>query len=1369
MLLIGLFALVLMLVPGQVHAAALFVPIIAAALGGGFLASAAAFIVVTAISMAVSFAITSLLKPASSARGQTFPGTSQPVIDNKINVRQPTAPRQVIYGEARVGGVFGFMHSTSSNKFLHVIVLCAGHEVHQFAQVWIGDEAFVSHENAASAAEGDLVIDENGFVPSPSQFAGKVRVRPFKGAPGQVIDADLLAECSDVLTAEDTFAGMAGVYVRLEFDQALFRDIPNITCVIKGKKDIYDPRTDTTGWSVNSALIVANYLCDPVYGIGVDYAGGIVESALIASANGSDEQVDLAGGGTESRFETYGSFKSSDKPREILGRLLGAMHGRAPYDGERWRILAGIYQSPTRTITEADLRAGPKVQTLVSRRDRFNAVKGTYINPATFWQEADFPPIVSESYAILDGEPLYSDIVLPFTRSAAMAQRIAKISLLLSRQEYTATLPGKLSLWRHQAGDTAWFTYPRYGWTAKPFEVRDVTLTLDAENRLACDLKLAATGPEVYDWATSEEVPVDPNPGTGGPDANTVAPPTNLTVTEEVYETAPGQGMKSRLLIDWDPSPDGFLKNYRVEMKPQSVTDWDQTHVLGSTVGTETHWTIEDVAKGYWHVRIAAINIAEKRSTYIQESVTVSGDTTPPEDVTGFTEKSGISGLSTFTWNAAVTERARNGTVEIRFQAVITGATWEDATPVFRGAGTTTIAVLRTEIGTYGIKYRSANGVYSEGTGAVVITTLAQAISGYEIVTSLPTAGNYNGRVVFLDTNDGAFVAGRLYVWVAPPGEWRSFTRAEDITGLITDDQIDSMDVTKLVGLIQTGQLASQLVTADKMMVADYTQFTENNNFSLGAGIGWGTVSSNIRTGFSLTMPSNAAITAGNGYNGSANHLLLSAGFVGTLWNSKLIQVTPGEKYFIRAAVQRISSPNRDIRIRLHFVTNDGNTLVAESDTSYVVAGTTDSTGGYTVKETADPSVTVPATAAYARVGLYSQGGTLASGSYRIGLVTVLRRNGGELIVDGAVTATKMSANSVTTNSLAAGAATFAKINVNQLSLISADAGTLTAGTITGLLIRTGSGTTRVEIASSGSYPNALTAYVGGAAVATFGGTVASGDGFVQVVGSFPLYYPGKFHNSSTTGGGGGLGGGAAKVTSVGGWAFEAGNSATGAGSPLPTAGANFYNSGAGGGGLYAGMSAGAGGWSGYAYSGNGYGPFTGAHDGLLPKEIEPEVGDLIVDTDIVRETISDVMTIVGLSGTEKQKNVVGVFVARNAADAVWAPASMTEDEPALIEVDGRDYLFYPPVPEWADFVDGHDLVVLNALGEGMMNVCGAGGDLHPGDLLCASGTPGKAMKQDDDLLHGYTVGRVRLKQGEVVTFASPSEVKRVSVFYCCG
>jgi len=416
----------------------------------------------------------------------------------------------------------------------------------------------------------------------------------------------------------------------------------------------------------------------------------------------------------------------------------------------------------------------------------------------------------------------------------------------------------------------------------------------------------------------------------------------------------------------------------------------------------------------------------------------------------------------------------------------------------------------------------------------------------------------------------------------------------------------------------------------------------------------------------------------------------------------------------------------------------------------------------YTEKVTTSANIVVPANAVRAVVQIYkSAGSNLSGGSYRIGTVVCMKKYGAELVVDGSILTNHLSSDSVDTNNLKTGAVTAAKASIGTLSSLSADFGSMTAGTVTGAVLRTSGGNTRIEMRGDGFWPNSITAYVNlsgvSTAIATFGGDLVSGLGVLQIAGNLPGYYPIRAVNESTSGGGGGLGGGAAKLMSTGGWTVEVGQSATGAGSPLPTAALTAYNSGSGGGGLYAGMSQGAGGWSGYAYRGTGYGPFTGSHDGLLSIEVEPEVGDLLVDGPVIRKLISDVICEMALSSVARQPNVLGVFVARREPVPGVAPAAMTDD-------DGW------PVPEWAGWCVAHDLVVMHALGEGCLNACGQGGDIQPGDHLCASDMPGKAMRQldefgqPDNVRRTYTIGKLR--GDAAVTFAAPDDVAFIPVTY---
>jgi hypothetical protein len=79
--------------------------------------------------------------------------------------------------------------------------------------------------------------------------------------------------------------------------------------------------------------------------------------------------------------------------------------------------------------------------------------------------------------------------------------------------------------------------------------------------------------------------------------------------------------------------------------------------------------------------------------------------------------------------------------------------------------------------------------------------TVTKAKVGYEVAASLPSSGNYEGRVVFLTTD------GKLYRYHS--GAWVAAVPATDVTGQLTDSQIADLAANKLIGSIVAAQIAS--------------------------------------------------------------------------------------------------------------------------------------------------------------------------------------------------------------------------------------------------------------------------------------------------------------------------------------------------------------------------------------------------------------------------------------------------------------------------------------------------------------------------------------------------------------------------------
>ena len=341
-----------------------------------------------------------------------------------------------------------------------------------------------------------------------------VRVKHSLGDEAGQPFADLVSESAGKWTDAHRQTGCTKSYIRLTANPERFPNgLPNITAVIKGAL-IYDPRTATTVWSANAALWPSHYLTNTAYGLGADYATEIDATDLTAAANVCDEQIALAGSpiAYENRYEVNGAFLTNEAPKDVIGRLLGAMAGRAIAAGEKWHIHAGAFETPTVTIAEDDIVGSTRCQPIVSRRESCNGVKGIFTDPNSSWQPTDFPPYPApgsayDVYLAADNsERVWRDVDFSaFVTSGTQAQRLAKIELLRTRYAMTETAPCKLTAYKAMTGRTIARTDTQMGWTTEPFDVIGSQFTVAADGALGVELSLQHTASAVYAWTTAEE------------------------------------------------------------------------------------------------------------------------------------------------------------------------------------------------------------------------------------------------------------------------------------------------------------------------------------------------------------------------------------------------------------------------------------------------------------------------------------------------------------------------------------------------------------------------------------------------------------------------------------------------------------------------------------------------------------------------------------------------------------------------------------------------------------------------------------------------------------------------------------------------
>lgn len=222
-----------------------------------------------------------------------------------ITTRQPAAFRQIIYGEQRVGGILVYTSTTgSSYDQYNMVIVIAGHEIDSIVNLYLdGRQVFWTGSGGGwTAGPGGVYFggnaDGNNHTGPGGQeynFGGLVYCEARYGnqAEGDVISG--LTANDPIWAASSSgspwLGGCAYVYLKIEYDAATFPSLPEVRFTVRGKNDIYDPRTGTTGFTNNWALIVADVLTDSTFGLGD--VGSVNTDQLIAAANVCDEQIDL--------------------------------------------------------------------------------------------------------------------------------------------------------------------------------------------------------------------------------------------------------------------------------------------------------------------------------------------------------------------------------------------------------------------------------------------------------------------------------------------------------------------------------------------------------------------------------------------------------------------------------------------------------------------------------------------------------------------------------------------------------------------------------------------------------------------------------------------------------------------------------------------------------------------------------------------------------------------------------------------------------------------------------------------------------------------------------------------------------------------
>jgi len=750
-----------------------------------------------AATTAISKALTPKVRMPSARQDVEYAGTIE--------------TRRIIYGEMLVSGmnVIPPLVSGTNNEFLHQVLALSGHELNSIGQIYFNRTAI----GTVTAITGS---DDDGKVTSGA-WNGKAWVRAYRGTNDQTADYKLNTAFTEWTSGH---RGREVGYLALtyQFDETVYKTgKPEVTALVEGKR-VYDPRLDSTqpggvgsqrlddpstfAYSSNPALCLADYLISTRLGLGEDTDR--IDWVLVAdAADICDELVNIPGPATQKRYTCNVILSATDRFEDNISKLADAMSGVCYYSGGLWRMFAGAWQSPSFTLDESDLvDNGLSVTTAFAYNERYNSVRGKFVNASKNWQEMEFQPVINTSYVSADGEQAWLDVDFAACTNEYEAQRHAILLSRRSRNGTVATIRAGMSAYKIRPFDVGQITIAELGWTNKYVRCESwqfnpagfVELVVREED--SSDWSDPVVGD--YETPTSVSTPV---PSTYVPSA-----PSGLTA----------KNLASGFNLSWTAPPVLPTGSVYEVYEYTSVTPFASATRIWSGVATSVFIPKNDTTTRYYWVRVRTDAGNTSGTEPATNGVAAAADSIPGS-LTATVAPSSVSKTDTGTsiTTASVTVTAAGGTAPYTYSWVrtsgstsITATSSTAATTTFTGSslasGSTYSAVFTCTVTDAAAATKTA--VVSVEITRVAMTasasptTLSKTGSDATLTTASTTVTASGGTTPY--TYSWAFVSGDSFTITSPSAATTTFSATlnedEFVSGIYRCTVTDSTGGTPL-------------------------------------------------------------------------------------------------------------------------------------------------------------------------------------------------------------------------------------------------------------------------------------------------------------------------------------------------------------------------------------------------------------------------------------------------------------------------------------------------------------------------------------------------------------------------------------------
>jgi hypothetical protein len=967
---------------------------------------------------------------------------------SRLNVSlDPSTPRKVVLGTTAMPLDLRYHESSGTDQeYVDYIIALAAHKIASVTEIWF-------EEKQAWTLAGGVTGTYSGYL--------TVAIRT-EGTAGNYISINGGGKWG----SSRRLTGCAYLHLRIrrtgvtkKAESPLAGGLPSRVTVIGEGALLYDPRKDSTvpggsgshrandqttwgvytdpddcdnpvlqmlwwmlGWKINGKLSV---------GCGIPY-NRIDMASFITAANICDENVTLAIGGTQKRYRSSGTAADSDDRLEIINNFLACINGTLQDNSGRLAVTAmkNDLADYVLTFNENDIIGEFDWQQTGGLTENYNVARGRYVDPSSnsLYQMVDYPEV---GFASPDGVERVMSVDLPYIEDGRRAQRIAK--QILQRNQYRGMFSTTFNTKALgcQVGDIVRINLEALGWANKLFRVVSQEIRFDGQVPMALIEENAA----IYAWDASDVAPITPT-------APTIYNPLNspfILGIDDAGTTAEWSG-----IIDdnGDKPDDNATRNVnRGAWSGSSVA-----YIIGDFVQSSGSSYSAIVA----HTSTAGngppgANWALLASQGADGAPGAPGAAGTPA-ISGYLTKEAVQ-LFSYANGAVVSYAPASGSFKV-FSGNTDVSTSFSLSTISNPQALTVSYSSQTYSVTAGFddgEDTATLGIRATGSGAYAgitidkLFSLSKAKGGYEIVASLPLTNLFEGRVVFLTTDD------KLYRYTG--AAWTTAVPAADISGTLADAQIAALAASKITGQLTDTQLAAiaaakvtgQLTNAQ---IADLAatkvtgQLTDAQIAAIAAAKVTGQIVNTQITDDAVTSAKIAANAV------TASEIAAGAVVAGKIAADAVTatEIAAGSITTAKIAANAVTASE----IAAGAITTAK--LAANSITSNEIAANT-----ITAADIAALTITAAEIAAATITGAKIAAGTIAAGNIAANTITASE------IAANTITATQIATNAITADEIAAGAVTAAKMSVTELSAITATIGTL----------RTATTGARLEIASN--------------------------------------------------------------------------------------------------------------------------------------------------------------------------------------------------------------------------------------------------------------------------------------------------------------